>query len=206
MNNLELLAPFLNSSFFTTLVTLLVGVFAIRLYLRQRADYKSDAAKLILQEIRYAEEVFRSATKAGNINFPLYEKMLPTNNWNKNIHLFIFDLGETELDLISRLYSTSSYIDHLVTKISDFRTNATELSPTQQQTAPQKFILNQDTQINSINNLQLIEVVPFTSTAEIPTQNILKIVCNEMEPVYNTPTGEKLKHLSTKRPLFLKFL
>jgi len=46
-------------SFFNSnigVVTLLVGLFAIYLYLKQKKDYKKNAAKLILQEVRYAEQ------------------------------------------------------------------------------------------------------------------------------------------------------
>lgn len=37
------------------LITLVVGLSAIYLYLKQKVDSKRDIAKLILQEIRYAE-------------------------------------------------------------------------------------------------------------------------------------------------------
>lgn len=187
MDRLDFLESFLNSELFIAVVTLLVGTTAFVLYIRQRRDYKSDAALLILQEIRYAEQIFRIGTNAGSINFPLYGKMLPTNNWNKNIHLFLKDLEETELDLISRFYSMSAYIDSLVSKISD-DINKPQGAIITNQTSPQ----NQAS--------VLIPADPMQNT-----QQLLRTVCNEMEMVYNSPTGEKLKKLARRRPLLIFF-
>lgn len=206
MDNLELATSFFNSSFFVALVTLLVGIIAIRLYILQQLDQKSDAAKLILQEIRYAEQVFRQATTAGLTTFPLYQKMLPTNNWNKNIHLFIHELEETELDLISRLYSTSLYIDHLVSKISDLKTQKSEPNIFQQQLIQPKITFTEQQQPIQINNLNLMHEPNAISFEELQVMTLLQIVCAQMEPVYNTPTGEKLKRLSKRTKLFFKLI
>ncbi len=186
MDNFETLFSFLNSELFTALITLFVGITALALYTKQRSDYKSDAALLILQEIRYAEEIFRLGTHSKTVNFSLYLRMLPTNNWNKNIHLFLNDLEETELDLISRFYSKCSYIDSLVSKISDERNKPNQVvisNPTVQQN---QTILNNDSLM-------------------INTQGLLLLVSEDMEMVYNTPTGEKLKRLANKKPLFFIF-
>lgn len=46
---------------------------------------------------------------------------MPTNSWNNNIHLFVKELKETEIDLISKFYSNATYLDNLINKISDLR-------------------------------------------------------------------------------------
>ncbi len=200
MYPIETLVKFLNSQFFIALITLAVGVTAFILYIRQRRDHKSDAALLILQEIRYAEQVFRSATQGSRADFLVFEKMLPTNNWNQNIHLFL-ELEETELDLISRFYSKAAYIDHLVSKISDFKNKEVGLIT---QTPPQRIILDPNQHTNQNMNPQQVDV-PFLYDPMGQTQELLRIVCADMEFVYNTPTGEKLKRLSSKRSLLYFF-
>lgn len=40
-------------------------------------------------------------------------------SWSKNIHFFVGDLNNDELDKISDLYSTGEYLDDLVKEISD---------------------------------------------------------------------------------------
>lgn len=108
---------FLNSNFFIALVTFCVGSFAIYLYVKQKRDYKRDAAKLILQEIRYAEQKIRKYREVRK--YKLYDRLLPTNSWNDNIHLFIKDLKEVQnLDLISDFYAKASYIDTIIATIS----------------------------------------------------------------------------------------
>ncbi len=60
-------------------VTFAVGSLAIYLYLKQRADKKRDAARLILQEIRYVEQQIRNS-KANMGVYLLSTKLLPTNS------------------------------------------------------------------------------------------------------------------------------
>lgn len=42
--------------FLNPVVTLVVGLLAIYLYIKQKRDNKKDAALLIVQEVRYAEK------------------------------------------------------------------------------------------------------------------------------------------------------
>lgn len=56
------LIKFLNSNFFIAIITIVVGSIAYRIYLKQQRDNKMDAAKIILQEIRRAEDI---KTKIG---------------------------------------------------------------------------------------------------------------------------------------------
>lgn len=60
-------------------ITLVVGFLAIYLYLKQKADAKRDIAKLILQEIRYAEQQIRNSGR-GSRGYSLSSRLLPTNS------------------------------------------------------------------------------------------------------------------------------
>lgn len=200
MNDLYKAVSFVNSEIFVAIVTLVVGFVAIFLYIRQRRDHKSDAALLVLQEIRFAEQVIRNANSSTPPNYRLYDRLLPTNNWNNNIHLFLNDLEETELDLISRFYSRAAYIDVLIVKISDFKNSPTEvLNPGNQQ-----IVINQPNQSGQPIQPPVVPVrLPFDLMEQ--TQDILVDVGGGVEFVYNTPTGEKLKRLSKKKSLLYFF-
>ena len=102
-------------------VTFVVGFLAIYIYVKQKKDRKRDAAKLILQEIRYAEQQIRNFRIAQS--YSLASKLLPTNSWNNNIHLFVKDLEETEIDMISAFYSKATYIDSLIMERSKQKIN-----------------------------------------------------------------------------------
>lgn len=111
----------LDSQFFVALITLFVGSVAYLIYLKQKNDFRKDAANLILQEIRYAEQKIREVREKNDNKFHLADKLLPTNNWNKNIHLFISELEENQIDIISKFYSRVTFIDHLIRGIADNR-------------------------------------------------------------------------------------
>src|SRR3989338_10023056 len=107
-------------------VTIVVGLVAVFLYFKARKDNERDAAKLILQEIRYADQKVRNYRTYNSYNFT--EKILPTNSWNKNINLFIRKLTESELDIISKFFSSASYLDEVISAISKEK-NRTLISP-----------------------------------------------------------------------------
>ncbi len=98
-------------------VTFLVGILVIYLYIKQKEDTKRDAARIILQEIRRAEDIISDYKQSGGYQFA--KKIIATNSWNKNINLFVGNLDNDELDKISDLYSTGEYLDDLIKKISN---------------------------------------------------------------------------------------
>ena len=114
MNNTIL---FLNSNFFVGLITLIVGVSAIGLYIRQKWDYKRDAASIILMEARHAEKIIEQMKLVGVSVSVSTDALLPTNNWPKYNYLFIKDLDRDELDLINNFYNQCSMIDNALTQM-----------------------------------------------------------------------------------------
>lgn len=108
---------FVSSNFFVALITLIVGSIAICLYLVQKIENKRDSARTVIQEIRRAEEIIEDYRENGSYQFT--KKIIATNSWSKNIHHFVGDLDNDELDKISELYSTGEYLDHIIQRISD---------------------------------------------------------------------------------------
>lgn len=85
----------LSSNLLPTLATILAAFVAFLVYRRQKADTKRDAAKIILQEIRRAEDIISDYKQNGGYQFA--KKIIATNSWGKNIHLFVGDLDIDEL-------------------------------------------------------------------------------------------------------------
>ena len=160
------------------LITFIVGSFAIGLYLKQKRSYKRDVASLILQEIRYAEQHVRNYKQFGV--YPLACKLVPTNSWYINIHLFARDFKETDVDLISNFYAQVSYVDNLIDNISNAKIKT--LIP-----IPSSSV------VPSVGQPQ--ENTQF----ELGAQKILKEVSEKIEFIYNTPTIDKLRIVSQKR-------
>ena len=159
-----------NSQFFTAILTLVVGFIAYFLYLKQKNDTKRDIAKLILQEIRFAENEIRRVKQRGNADYFLSRKLLPTNSWHKNIHIFISDLDQSQVDMISEFYSRAEFLDYLIKTISDKRATSnpqqiTLINPTGDPSQVQSSILIDPahTLLNTVTT-QEIEYI-YSSTA-----------------------------------------
>jgi len=172
---------FFDSNLFVSTITFLVGGLAIYLYLKQRSDHKKDAASLIIQEVRYAEQQIQNAIK-HDYNFYLADKLLPTNSWHRNINLFIKDLKESEIDLISSFYSHAAYLDIVISKISDMKNN----------------ILIPKGTTGSVSVPEGSQVKEF----ELSASKILKEVAEKITLIYNTPAVDRLRLISEKKFIF----
>lgn len=160
------------------LITLAVGLFAIYLYLREKKDTKREAALLILQEVRYAEQRVRNFRSYGSYSFN--EKLLPTNSWHKNINLFVKHLKETEIDLISKFFSSAAYLDEVIQTAADnYNKSIIE---------PQTPSVADDLQ-TKIASADLSE----------SSQKLVKTISETIEYIYNTPAIDKLRVISTRK-------
>jgi hypothetical protein len=165
------------------LITLFVGLSAYILYRIGRSDNKRDAAKLILQEIRYADQKVKNYRTYNSYNFT--EKILPTNSWNGNINLFIRDLTESQLDLISKFFSSATYLDEIIKAIANSRND--ELI---QKDTPSDMSLPSD-------------VAVAMGTGDLaPTEGAKKLIeaiSKDIESIYNTPAADKLRKIAEKK-------
>jgi len=161
------------------LVTIFVGLFAVLIYWRQRNDTKRDAAKLILQEIRYADQKVRNYRTYDSYNFT--EKILPTNSWHKNINLFIRVLTESELDLISKFFSSATYLDEVIKSISDSRN--------------EPFIQTDTPQTEDIP----VAIGTGGLSTSDPAKKLIEAISKDIESIYNTPAADKLRRISEKK-------
>jgi len=222
---------FLNSSLPSTLATILAGLVVFVIYFKQKMDYKRDAALLILQEIRYAEQQIGNARSySDSESYPLAGKLLPTNSWYKNIHLFINDFKQPQIDLISRFYAQVEYLDLVIEKISNYKTSIIEqsisdlsgriiqkkdilpdriyLSEIRDLLVSQKNLPPNETmqsgnyqQITSGVNSQQAQPTTVNILRNLQATSILKEVSSKVEFIFNTPTGEKFINIAGKKML-----
>lgn len=194
---------FLNSGFFIALVTFGVGLFAIYLYKKQQKDNKINAARLIIQEIRYAEQQIRNAkilAPSVETNYYMAFKLLPTNSWHKNIHLFVEDLKEeNSIDLISHFYSQAAYLDDVIKIISDEKNKTWNITKS-------SVLANEKGQVqiatglilpSGYNTLDVVEKVPGGNVSlNLQANQILSNVTNKIEFIYNSPAVGKLRKIA----------
>ena len=173
------------------LVTILVGFLAYGVYWKQNRDNKKDAAKIILQEIRRAEDIISDYKENGQYHFT--KKIIATNSWAKNIHHFVGNLDADELDKISNLYSTGEYLDSIITKVSDFKfdDNINQFKNIFQQQLPIKPV-EMTAGSNVVN-------IPVPITIQAPWKGLLDGITLKYEPIYHSTIVDKLKKISIRK-------
>ena len=173
---------FIQSNLPQTLATILTALVAFGVYFKQKSDTKKDVARLILQEIRFAEQQLRVA-KENNYNYYLANRLLPTNNWNSNIHLFVKNLESTEIDLLSKFYANVSYIDYVVGIISEYKNK-------------QLIEIKGEDELATVISENQQKII---KRFELSASNILKEVSDKLEFIYNTPAADKLRKIYEKK-------
>lgn len=112
---------FLNSNLFTGLATIITGVVAILIYFHQKRDAKTQAARVLLTEIRIAEDridqIRDKIISNSTLDLPL---VFPTNSWKKYSHTFISDFDQDELKLINSFYDYGEQIEEFAKRNNDF--------------------------------------------------------------------------------------
>ena len=199
INNLEVLA------------TLLAGFIAIVLFYWEQSKKKRDAAKIITQEIRRAEKIISEYKEFGKYKFT--RKIVGTNSWQQNIHHFVSELDQDELDKISTLYTTGEYLDLIVARVSDYQFDSriknfeTQANQAIQLAQPIPLPLT----FNSVPNTPVSEEgapvsqnqgtpvgfeMPMAISLEAPWKILLDEITNKYEPIYHSGIGDKLRKIA----------
>lgn len=177
-----------------SIVTFVVGLVAYWVYWKQREDRKRDMASLILQEIRYAEDIHREAKSRDNV-YKYAQRLLPTNNWNNNVHLFVSDLEQSQIDAISRFYSSVEFIDKIVLKIAD---DAME-PPRPPQMVQAPLIPTPPTGPASEPQSQPNQFQILIQTPNGGANVVLNAVSNEVEYIYSSSAADVLRKIANKQ-------
>ena len=103
-------------SILSSVVTLVVGLGAFRIYKKQKHDAKRDAANVILLEIENAEQqlqVINQNQQQGSLAENIY--LMKNSSWDSYRYLFVRDFDRNEWDKISDFYNKCHQYDEAVT-------------------------------------------------------------------------------------------
>ena len=96
---------------YAEIITSLAAILAVLIYFKQKRDRVSEAATVVLLEIRQAERRISALRESGFVNISDNQLIITNNNWKNHSHLFARKFDHDELDLINRFYSNCQAID-----------------------------------------------------------------------------------------------
>ncbi len=112
---------FLNSNLFVGLATIITGAVAIGIYFIQKRYSKTQAARVLLTEIRTAEErieqIRDKIISGATMDLP---PVFPTKSWKIYSHLFISDFDQDELELINSFYNYGEIVEEFAKRNNDY--------------------------------------------------------------------------------------
>ncbi|MEK7613508.1 MAG: hypothetical protein AAB439_01360 [Patescibacteria group bacterium] len=111
----------LNSNFFVGVATIVTGLAAWVVYSLQKKNTKIQAARVLLTEIRTAEErleqIREKVTEGSTADLP---GVLSTNSWATYSPLFISDFDQDELKLLNLFYNNAALIEDFARRQNDY--------------------------------------------------------------------------------------
>src|SRR6266567_1560344 len=172
-------------------------------------------ARIILSEIRQAEERIAEISdllERQQVNFP---SVLPVNSWEKYSYLFASDFDQDQIEEINNFYNNCTIIEDAVKKNDRYLWLAADAIS---QTAQTKYIdlivasLKADYQIdfNTLEKYKSSVLETFTQKtftyAPQRTIDIIRSYLNKIDKITTSTTGIKLKQLAhVSRRRFLLF-
>ncbi len=103
---------------FAGLATIVAGFIALVVYLLHKRDEKINAARIILSEIRNAEQQISRIKDDGVISD--FSSILPFNSWKKHAHLFVKVFDRDELDLVNNFYISCTLAETEINRLKSF--------------------------------------------------------------------------------------
>jgi len=143
---------FIDSNFFQTLVTFLVGLFAYIIYKVQKNDKKTDAARSIILEIQNAERSIgkvRDAIKQDNLDVDV--SVLQSESWSTSKILFVRDFDSDEWDVLSDFFNRAKLIDDAISNNKIAFANDLEQIRTNRQAALARYAIELLDEIDNSN-------------------------------------------------------
>jgi len=107
---------FLNTNFFTGISTIVTVVGAIVVYKFQKSSEKQQIARLLVNEIRNAENGIQNLTDhANDLEYPVIS-ILPKNSWSDYSHFFAKDLNQDDYVQMNNFFTIASVLEYVVRK------------------------------------------------------------------------------------------
>jgi hypothetical protein len=209
---------FINSNFFTSLITFIAGVVAFVVYFKQRNDKKRDVANALLSEIRSAERAIEKVrdyvrdTDRSDANI----KVLDHNSWAEYKYMFSGDLDEDQWKEISEFYSNAELLDDIIRQSNAvFEDNAEKIRSNMQRVLADLIelstvsnedddvvrvkLLNQ--RIDFFDRMYDLKKNDFTYTP-VKYVNDTKRVLDDLHAVSITSAGDRVKKLAVRKRFY----
>lgn len=199
----------MDANYFSGLATILTGVVVIWIYFKQKDDKKSQIARLILLEVRTAEEkIMQTKNQIENGSTVDLPSVLPLNSWEKYAYLFVSDFDNDEIKLISSFYEFCGTIEDFAKRDNNFFWVTTEERARVVQAMLGKVIDEGYSKAESDRDLYISEKKAFISAAfdkhglvyspQKPV-NEIKSYLNKIQTITTSTCGAKLKKLARLR-------
>jgi hypothetical protein len=109
---------------FDASATIVTAIVAVILFYRQKSDERTKAARVVLMEIRHAENKINQLKSIGAFANP--SPLLIGNSWANYAHLFTKLLNRDEIDILYKFYQSSKLIDTQINTIINLQDKARE--------------------------------------------------------------------------------
>ena len=209
---------FINSNFFTSLITFIAGVVAFVVYSKQRNDRKRDVANALLSEIRSAERAIEKVrdyvrdTDKSDANI----KVLDRNSWAEYKYMFSGDLDEDQWKEISEFYSNAELLDDIIRQSNAvFEDNAEKIRSNMQRVLADLIeISTVNNDGDSADNLELLDkrIALFEKAYDIKKNsftytpvkyvNDAKRVLDDLHAISTTSAGDRIKKLAARKRFY----
>jgi hypothetical protein len=118
---MDKIIDFLNSGFFIAATTMATALVAWLVYRAKIKNDKIQAARVLITEIRIAEERVDQMRDKMNDDVPSdLPPIFPTKSWKTYSHLFISDFDQDELKLLNAFYDYGELAEEFAKKDNDF--------------------------------------------------------------------------------------
>lgn len=191
------------ADYFNGIATIVTGLVAWVIYKNQKRENKIQAAKVLIIEIRTAEErinQIREKITSGAIkDLP---PVFPVNSWQNYSHLFVSDFDQDELKLITSFYDYGELIGEFAKRDNEYFWVTTEerAKLTVQKTAELSSLsirsndqLDINTELNRFNKLMDDYNMPYSPKKTIEG---IRTLLNQLPNITTSSFGIKLKKIA----------
>lgn len=190
---------------FGSIATIITGLIALLLYYLSKRSYKSNAARIILAEIRVAESSVAKIKETKVIND--YTSIMSRSSWNDYKHLFVRDIDSDELKNIDVFYLHCSLAEKQIGIYVNFDTIGSnerakiiqhkllELADTYKDGGQPNSNIQYQEHKNKI--LEIFHHEPYWYEAYAPKNKVIEYI-SAIQLVLNTTAGEKLRKISNR--------
>lgn len=195
--DLNWLVPLFDSNFFTGLATILTGVVAYLVYIKQKRDNKQKIARVIYIEVKDCENIFTLVKRSGVVNLSNIRKLPITNSWDKNKYLFANDFDDSEISMIDIFFGECKLLNWEFEEAYNLPSFWKEKSRI---VAEKHAIYSEESDTNNQyesrkNKLKMFEADDYFWQPNFPLKQIIERIKN-IDNISTTVTGAKLKRIA----------